>query len=76
VAGPAEESELTPLTRERFEERASDAFEWVGPGEEISLAGVQLHGQNWWRWLIVGALAMLLLEMAILTGAERARQAA
>ncbi len=76
VAGPADESELAPLTRERFDERASKSFEWVGPGEEVSLAGVQLHGQNWWRWLIVAAVAMLLLEMAILTGTERTRQAA
>jgi hypothetical protein len=75
VAGPPEESELSRIPREQFEERAGASFEWVGPTEEISLAGVQLHGQNWWRWLVVGALAMLLLEMAILTGTERARRA-
>jgi hypothetical protein len=74
VAGPAEESQLTRVSREQFDQYAGDAFEWVGPTEEISLAGIQLHGQNWWRWLIVAALAMLLLEMAILAGTERARQ--
>jgi hypothetical protein len=74
VAGPAEESEVTPLSRDRFDERAGPWFEWVGPNEEVSLAGVQLHGQNWWRWMIVAALAMLLLEMAVLMGTERGRQ--
>jgi hypothetical protein len=75
VAGPPEESELTRISREHFDQISGDSFEWVGPTEEISLAGIQLHGQNWWRWLIVAALAMLLLEMAILTGTERSRQA-
>jgi hypothetical protein len=74
VAGPADESELMPLTREQFDEKAGQSFEWVAPGEEVSLAGIQLHGQNWWRWLVVGAIAMLLLEMAILVGTERSRQ--
>jgi hypothetical protein len=74
VAGPPEESELGRISREQFEQYAGDSFEWVGPNEEISLAGIQLHGQNWWRWLIVAALAMSLLEMAILAGTERSRQ--
>jgi hypothetical protein len=75
VSGPAEESELTRISREQFAQYTGESFEWVGPTEDISLAGIQLHGQNWWRWLIVAALAMLLLEMAILTGTERARAA-
>jgi hypothetical protein len=74
VAGPSQESELTRISRQPFQQQAGDAFEWVGPNEDISLAGVQLHGQNWWRWLVIAALAMLLLEMTILAGTERARQ--
>ncbi|MBW3597611.1 MAG: BatA domain-containing protein [Planctomycetes bacterium] len=74
VAGPAEESDLTPVPHSQLD-RHRDAFEWVGPGEEISLAGVQLHGQNWWRWLILAALDMLRLEMAILATTGRSAPA-
>jgi hypothetical protein len=75
VAGPPQESELTRISREQFQKQAGDSLEWVSPNEDISLAGMQLHGQNWWRWLVVATLTMLLLEMAILVGTERARQA-
>jgi hypothetical protein len=69
VAGPAEESDLTTVPPSQLDRHAD--FEWVGPREEISLAGVQLHGQNWWRWLVLAALAMLLLEMGILATTGR-----
>lgn len=75
VAGPAEESDLKSVDQSQRDKWAA-AVEWVGPGEEISLAGVQLHGQNWWRWLVAAALAMLLLEMAILTATGRPKSSA
>jgi hypothetical protein len=67
VNGDAEESHLSPLSREKFEERASGTnLGWVGVGEDISLAGATIQGQNWWWFLVVFVFACLLLEMGIL----------
>jgi hypothetical protein len=77
VNGPAEESELQPLARERFEQRVAQAHvRWVGPEEEISLAGTQVAGQTSWWWLILVALGLLMIELGLLGGsASRTRVA-
>jgi hypothetical protein len=67
VSGDSEESDLSPLTRTDFEEVASTAdLRWIGPSEEISLAGTAIYGQNGWWWLILSVLLILMIEMAVL----------
>jgi len=67
VGGEAAESDLTPLTRTQFDEAAQTAdFRWIGPGEEISLAGTAIRGQTSWWWIVLGVLVLLLAEMAVL----------
>jgi len=67
VSGPAEESDLTALTREQFDEVAVRAnLRWVGAGDEISLAGVAIRGQTSWWWLVLFVLTLLLVEMSVL----------
>ncbi|MGI8982336.1 MAG: BatA domain-containing protein [Pirellulaceae bacterium] len=67
VNGDAEESHLSPLSREKFEERASGTnLGWVGVGEDISLAGATIQGQNWWWFLVLFVFGCLLVEMGIL----------
>lgn len=67
VAGDASESDLTPLARDEFETLATTAnLRWIGPADDISLAGVAIHGQSSWWWLALAVLAILLAEMAVL----------
>jgi hypothetical protein len=67
VNGDADESRLSPLSREKFEERASGTnLRWVGVGEDISLAGSTIRGQNWWWFLVLFVFSCLLVEMGIL----------
>ena len=67
VAGPASESDLTPLGRGNFDELATAAnLRWIGPAEDISLAGVAIHGQTSWWWLALAVFLILLAEMAVL----------
>jgi hypothetical protein len=66
VNGDAEESELQPLSRDQFDARVGNAaVRWVGPGDEISLAGTQVSGQDSWWWLIFAVLALLLVELLL-----------
>ena len=69
VNGDGGESELSPLSREQFEERMEGGLEnvrWVGPSEQISLDGVQIRGQDSWWWLALIVLVLLLAELLIL----------
>jgi hypothetical protein len=67
VAGDASESDLAPLARDDFEQLAAGAnLRWIGPAEDISLAGVAIHGQTSWWWLALAVLLILLAEMAVL----------
>jgi hypothetical protein len=69
INGPAEESNLQPFRREQFEEQMADTHSrWVGPSEDVSLAGTQIRGQNSWWWLTVVVLGLLTLELALLAG--------
>jgi len=66
VNGSPTESSLEPFTRTQFETIASDTgVAWVGPGEEISLAGYQQNSQDLWWWLAAAVLTLLLLELII-----------
>ena len=66
VNGDSEESELQPLGRDQFEARVGDAaVRWVGPDDEISLAGTQVSGQDSWWWLILAVLGLLLAELLL-----------
>jgi len=76
VNGPGEESDLSFLTRDEFNERSlSDNIRWVGEGEAISLAGAQVRGQDGWRYLIAAVLIALLVEMALLASSAWQAQA-
>ena len=67
VNGDAEESHLSPLSREKFEERASGtSLGWVGVGEDISLAGPTKSGEKTWWYLVFFVFVCLLVEMGIL----------
>ena len=49
-------------------ERLGDAqVRWLARGEPISLEGAAVRGQEFWKWLMAGALACLVLELAVLT---------
>ena len=66
VNGDAEESELQPLGRDQFDARVGNAaVRWVGPEDEISLAGTQVSGQDSWWWLIFAVLGLLLVELLL-----------
>ena len=65
--GPAEESDLTTVSREQLSELLSNTqYRWIGPGETISVEGAQVWGQNLWWWFALAVLGCLLLEMAAL----------
>ncbi|WP_425614010.1 BatA domain-containing protein [Anatilimnocola sp. NA78] len=67
VNGEADESELLPLSREKFEElTAGSSLRWVEPGEDISLAGAAIRGQTSWWYLALAVLLLLLAEMVVL----------
>jgi hypothetical protein len=67
VRGEPRESDLTPLTRDLFDARQlGERLRWVGPGETISLAGAQVRGQDWWKYLILAVLLLLLVELFLL----------
>ena len=63
VNGPAEESNLTALSRAAFTENVqATQVRWIGQDEAPTLAGVAIQGQTMWRWLIGGVILMLLAE--------------
>jgi hypothetical protein len=67
VAGDASESDLAPLARDDFDELVANAnLRWIGPAEDISLAGVAIRGQSSWWWLALVVLVLLLVEMTVL----------
>jgi len=65
--GPSTESELAVLTEDQFAERITNPkVSWVGPGEEISLAGETQYAQSLWWWLLLAAIGLLSLELIML----------
>jgi hypothetical protein len=68
VGGDAEESNLAPLAPQKVDELSQTAnLRFVAQGDEISLAGATIRGQNFWWWLALAAvLVCLITEMAIL----------
>jgi hypothetical protein len=68
VNGPVDESELATVNESEMRERLAGApVRWVGRGDVIGMEGAAVRGQEFWKWLMAGALACLLLELAILT---------
>ncbi len=67
VNGPGSESDLESVDRQAFDERLQLAdVRWVALGDPISLEGKTYFGHDVWKYLLLGALACLLLEMVIL----------
>jgi Aerotolerance regulator N-terminal/von Willebrand factor type A domain len=68
VNGPAAESELKTAGEADLRERLGAApVRWLARGEPIQLEGAAVRGQEFWKWLMAGALASLLIELLILT---------
>lgn len=67
VNGPANESDLRPLTDAQQAELAEHPqLTVLAEGEPISLAGAQTSGQDSWWWLILVVLILLACEGAVL----------
>jgi hypothetical protein len=66
--GPADESLLTAVDRERLtaETAGNDKFRWVAPGELVSIEGAAVRGQNLWWWLVAAVGVCLVVEMTAL----------
>ena len=72
VNGPAEESNLTAISRAAFTENVTATqVRWIEQDEAPTLAGVAIQGQTMWRWLIGGGLLMLLAETIVLVRQHR-----
>jgi hypothetical protein len=75
VSGAAAESDLTPMARAEFDELSATAnLRWIGPTDNISLAGVAIRGQSSWWWLALIVLCILLVEMSVLGWPSRHTQ--
>ena len=76
-AGDASESDLTPLARDDFDALAANAnLRWIGPADDISLAGVAIRGQTFVVVAGAAVLVILLAEMAVLAWPRSASEAA
>ncbi len=71
--GPASESQLASideagLAARMKTENAAEAphYRWVPRGEQISLSGTEVWGQDTWWWLILAVFVFLLVELTIL----------
>jgi hypothetical protein len=74
--GPASESQLASITEVALATRLKGTegkgdntalnYRWVGRGDQISLSGAEVWGQDTWWWLILLLLVALLVEMLIL----------
>jgi hypothetical protein len=72
VNGSSEESDLSLLARDDFDELSlGEQVRWVAPGETITLTGTTAYGQNSWWWLVLAVLVLLLAEMSILVWPSR-----
>jgi hypothetical protein len=66
VNGEAEESDLTPLARNKFDEQTKGtSLRWVAAGEEIELAGAVVNGQGTWWWVVLVVVVLLVAEMVV-----------
>jgi hypothetical protein len=62
-----DESDLAPLSAGRFAELTEGSqLRWVEEGDEISLAGAAIRGQNLWWYLAAAVLLLLIAEMIVL----------
>jgi hypothetical protein len=68
VNGPADESQLAAVDRQRLVEgaAASGKVRWIAPGELVSIEGASVRGQNLWWWLVATVAACLVVEMTAL----------
>ncbi|HAY82126.1 MAG TPA: hypothetical protein DCY79_20165, partial [Planctomycetaceae bacterium] len=68
----SEESDLTMLSPQEFEQAIDlQQVSWVAPTAEISLSGDTIAGQNFWWFLTIGVLLLLLAELLILASQPR-----
>ncbi len=63
VNGPEAESELASLAEDDLRRRMGRTeFRWIDPDGEIRLEGMALIGRNYWKYLMVMAMACLMVE--------------
>jgi hypothetical protein len=68
INGPSSESELTSIGKSEFMAGAAGerSLRWVGQDDAISLEGDALLGSNFWKYLILVTLLLLIAEMIFL----------
>jgi hypothetical protein len=67
VNGPPEEGELASIDEEGLRQRMGTAeFRWLSPEQDLRLEGMALIGHNYWKYLMMMAMACLLGEMLFL----------
>jgi hypothetical protein len=68
VNGPADESRLATVDRERLAGEAVGvgSFRWISSAELVSIEGAAVRGQNLWWWLVATVAACLVIEMTTL----------
>ena len=72
--GPAEESQLDSIDQKAFEDRLQlTNVRWLNSGDEISLEGKTYLGHDVWKYLLLGVLVCLLVEMFLLMPKTAAR---
>jgi hypothetical protein len=71
--GPVAESQLATIDEAGLAARMnvqngeeSAHYRWVPRGEQISLSGTEVWGQDTWWWLILAVFVMLLVELTVL----------
>ena len=63
VNGPEAESDLASLSEEDLRDRMGEReFRWIDPDGAIRLEGMALIGHNYWKYLMVMAMACLMVE--------------
>jgi len=66
--GPADESNLESIERDAIEGEVTTAdVRWVDSDQPISLEGKTFIGHDFWKYLMLGAILCLLVEMFLLT---------
>lgn len=75
VNGPADESELKPISAPLLRDRLGTAsYRWLERGDTLSLEGAAVAGSSLWKWLMALVLLALLAELAVLAWPQLTRE--
>ena len=73
---PAEESQLAEAPMAELAEKLGNHVRLLGPGDKLSMSGVQTAAHDMWWWLVLAAFGLLLIELLILTPLRKTRAVA